>query len=153
MEAVKIVAQALNEIFEKNPLIMTRQVKSGQDAGLKVEGVIDLESLPTPKIVMINCSFDSVRYMYVYAHTQLHYTTAFEYEVISVSMVPLFRTHPLSHTLFTVLVPSPDLVFFLFQGMAALGYALDPHKLTQVLNSLQDKCSNIEEVSYNPDQV
>jgi hypothetical protein len=37
--------------------------------------------------------------------------------------------------------------------MAALGYALDPNKLTQVLNSLQEKCNNIEEVSYNPDQV
>ena len=37
--------------------------------------------------------------------------------------------------------------------MAALGYALDPNKLTQVLHSLQAKCNNIEEVSYNPDQV
>ncbi len=37
--------------------------------------------------------------------------------------------------------------------MAALGYGLDPHKLTEVLNSLQNNCNNIEEVSYNPDQV
>lgn len=37
--------------------------------------------------------------------------------------------------------------------MAALGYMLDPHRLTEVLNSLQEKCNNIEEVSYNPDQV
>ena len=97
MEAVKIVAQALNEILEKNPLIMKRQVKSGlKDAGATVDGQIDLEQLPTPKIVMINCSFDS--------------------------------------------------------GMAALGYSLDPYKLTQVLNSLQGKCNSIEEVSYHPDQ-
>jgi hypothetical protein len=60
MEAVKHVAQALNEIFGKDPLIMKRQVKSGQDAGSRVEGIIDLDHLPTPRIVMINCSFDSV---------------------------------------------------------------------------------------------
>jgi hypothetical protein len=41
----------------------------------------------------------------------------------------------------------------ILQGMAALGYGLDPHKLTEVLNCLQDNCNNIEEVSYNPDQV
>ena len=63
MEAVKIVAQALNEIFAKDPLIMKRQVKSGEHAGVKVEGEIDLEKLPSPKIVMINCSFDSVRHL------------------------------------------------------------------------------------------
>jgi len=96
MEAVKIVAQALNEIFDKTPLIMKRQIKTGQNAGVRVEGKIDLRQLPSPKIVMINCSFDS--------------------------------------------------------GMAALGYMLDPHRLTEVLNSLQEKCNNIEEVSYNPDQ-
>jgi len=60
MEAVKIVAQALNEIFDKNPLIMKRQIKSGLNAGARVEGKIDLGQLPSPKIVMINCSFDSV---------------------------------------------------------------------------------------------
>lgn len=61
MEAVKIVAQALNEIFRKDPLIMKRQVKSGEHVGAAVEGEIDLGKLPSPKIVMINCSFDSVR--------------------------------------------------------------------------------------------
>ena len=60
MEAVKIVAEALNEIFDKDPLIMKRQIKSGVEAGSKVEGKIDLTQLPSPKIVMINCSFDSV---------------------------------------------------------------------------------------------
>ena len=60
MEAVKIVAQALNEIFDKTPLIMKRQIKTGQNAGVRVEGKIDLRQLPSPKIVMINCSFDSV---------------------------------------------------------------------------------------------
>ena len=69
MEAVKHVAMALNEIFEKEPLIMKRQVKTGQEAGSRVEGIIDLEHLPTPKIVMINCSFDSVC---LYTHTHTH---------------------------------------------------------------------------------
>ena len=37
--------------------------------------------------------------------------------------------------------------------MTALGYGLDPHKLTQVLNSLPEKSTYIEEVAYNPEQV
>jgi len=75
MEAVKHVAMALNEIFEKEPLIMKRQVKTGQEAGSRVEGIIDLEHLPTPKIVMINCSFDSVcLYTHTHTHTLYIYT-------------------------------------------------------------------------------
>ena len=83
MEAVKQVALALNEILQKEPLIMKRQVKTGRDAGSRVEGIIDLDHLPTPKIVMINCSFDSVRvcilslshthtHMYIHIHNHKH---------------------------------------------------------------------------------
>lgn len=64
MEAVRIVAHALNDIFERSPSIMKRQVKAGQDpAGVKLDGKIDINKLPLPKIVMINCSFDSVRFL------------------------------------------------------------------------------------------
>jgi len=97
MEAVRIVAHALNDIFERSTSIMKRQVKAGQDAaGVKLDGKIDVNKLPLPKIVMINCSFDS--------------------------------------------------------GMAALGYGLDPHKLTELLHKAQETSASVEEVSYNPDQ-
>ena len=66
MEAVRIVAHALNDIFERSPSIMKRQVKAGQDpAGVKLDGKIDINKLPLPKIVMINCSFDSVRFLFL----------------------------------------------------------------------------------------
>jgi len=93
MEAVKLVALAVNEIHKKRPEVMKRQTKTD---GTRVEEPIDPEQLHAPQIVMINCSFDS--------------------------------------------------------GMAAVGSALDPHRLTELLNEMQQKSKAVEEVSYNPEQ-
>ena len=116
IEALKIVAEALNGIQETCPEIVRRQAKRGEGGQLQeLAGRIDTTALPAPRIVMINCSFDS--------------------------------------------------------GMAALGYGLDPHRLTDLLLSIQRAAGNIEDysrvsgreksrrggggvtgVSYNPDQ-
>ncbi len=57
MEAVKLVAHAVNDIYRRRPEVMKRQTKA---EGKLVEDLIDSAQLPAPQIVMINCSFDSV---------------------------------------------------------------------------------------------
>ncbi|KAJ1491035.1 hypothetical protein T484DRAFT_1934126 [Baffinella frigidus] len=97
IEAVKIVAEALNEIQADFPEIVKRQVKSvNGGAGQRLEGKMDMSELPSPRIVMINCSFDS--------------------------------------------------------GMGALGYGLDPHRLTDLLLTIQRTTNCVEDVAYNPEQ-
>lgn len=93
MEAVQLVAHAVNEIQTRRPDVMKRQVKV---EGTLVEGPINPKDLPSPQIVMINCSFDS--------------------------------------------------------GMAAVGSALNPHRLTELLYEMQRNSKAVEEVSYNPEQ-
>eukprot|EP00293_Proteomonas_sulcata_P009094 CAMPEP_0184306380 /NCGR_PEP_ID=MMETSP1049-20130417/15390_1 /TAXON_ID=77928 /ORGANISM="Proteomonas sulcata, Strain CCMP704" /LENGTH=284 /DNA_ID=CAMNT_0026618623 /DNA_START=93 /DNA_END=947 /DNA_ORIENTATION=+ len=74
---------------------------------------------------------------------------------IQPKMGPLKESKPLEQPIDATKLPPPQIVMIncsFDSGMAAVGYALDPHRLTEMLRQMQRSQDSIEDVQYNPEQ-